>query len=280
LTISAALRYDRDNREQTDLSSGTVREEEFDAVQPKLTFTYGFDDRKLGYFTYSEGFRSGGFNAPGIPADRFEDENLANYEIGVKTSWLNRRLIVNSAIFFTQVDDFQFFFVDAISAAQIIQNIDEVDIFGFELEVQYLLGEGLQVYGGLGTTDSEIKAITVFPGNEGNKTPKTTDVSLNFGLQYRREMTSGSAFFARFDYEHRGHKYWQVDNRDVQDPLDFLNARIGVETGQWGFYFWGKNLTDEKYYTDFNPTEFSGLDVDIGYLGRPRTYGVEASYHF
>lgn len=280
LTLSTALRYDRDAREQADLSSGAVREEEFDAVQPKLTLAYKFDDDRLGYFTYSEGFRSGGFNAPGIPADRFDDENLANYEIGVKTSWLDRRLIVNSAFFFTQVEDFQFFFVDAISAAQIIQNIDDVDIFGFELDAQYLLSEGLHIYGGLGTTNSEIKAITVFPGNEGNKTPKTTDVSLNLGLQYRREMANGTGLFARFDYEHRGHKYWHVDNQDVQDPLDFLNARIGIETDQWGVYLWGKNVTDEEYYTDFNPTEFSGLDVDIGYLGRPRTYGIEASYRF
>ena len=278
--ISAALRYDRDSREQTDLSTSLARKKEFDAVQPKLTLTYKFDDDRLGYFTYSEGFRSGGFNGPGIAADSFNDETLSNYEIGVKTSWLDRRLIVNSAFFYSEVDDFQFFFVDAISASQIIQNIDAVDIFGFEIEAQFRLSETFDLFAGFGSTDSEIKAITVFPGNEGNKTPKTTDQSYNAGLQYRGEIGNGKDFFARIDYEHRGDKYWQVDNVDIQSPLNLLNGRVGFEGELWGVYLWGKNLTDEKYYTDFNPTEFSGLDVDIGYYGRPRTYGIEASYRF
>lgn len=279
-TVSAALRYDRDSREQTDLSTSAVRKDDFDDVQPKLTLTYKFDEDKLGYFTYSEGFRSGGFNGPGIPQDRFVAETLANYEVGVKTSWMERRLILNSALFYSKVDDFQFFFVDVATAAQIIQNIDKVDIFGFELEVQYVLAEGLLLSGGIGTTDSEIKAITVFPGNEGNKTPKTTDLSLNLAMQYRKELQSGNQLFARLDYEHRGDKYWQVDNLDVQDPLNFVNARVGLENEKWGVYLWAKNLTDERYYTDFNPMLYSGLDIDIGYYGRPRTYGIEASYRF
>ncbi|RMF08577.1 MAG: TonB-dependent receptor [Alphaproteobacteria bacterium] len=280
LTLSGALRYDRDEREQTDLVSGAVRDESFEAIQPKLTLTYHLSEDALAYATYSTGFRSGGFNAPTVSIPVFDDEYLQNYELGFKSSWADNRVILNGAVYFSQVDDFQFFFVDVSSASQVIANIDDVEIFGVELEVQALVAEGLQVFGAVGTTDSEIQSITVFPGNEGNKTPKTTDWTLNAGFQYRAPITNGFDGFVRVDYEHRGKKYWQVDNADVQGSIDLLNVRVGVESEMWGLYFWGRNITDEEYYTDFNPREFSGLDIDIGFLAQPATYGIEGKIRF
>ncbi|MEX1147992.1 MAG: TonB-dependent receptor, partial [Sphingomonadales bacterium] len=179
LTLSGALRYDRDERDQTDLNSGLNRTENFDKIQPKVTLNYDVTEEALVYATYSTGFRSGGFNAPGVGIEVFEDEFLQNFEVGFKSRWLDNRVTVNGAAYLSKVDDFQFFFVEAASAAQVIANIDNVDIMGFELEVQALVTEGLQVFGAVGTTDSENKQNTFLPGNEGNKTPKTTDWTLN-----------------------------------------------------------------------------------------------------
>ena len=178
------------------------------------------------------------------------------------------------------MEDFQFFFVDAASASQIIGNIDEVDIFGVELEMQAVVTEGLQVFASLGTTDSDIEKITVFPGNEGNHTPRTTEWTLNAGFQYRAALGNGLAGMVRVDYEHRGDKHWQVDNLDVQDPLDFVHARIGIEGESWSLTVWGKNLTDEEYYADYNPMKFSGLPFDIGWRAQPRTVGIEGRVNF
>lgn len=279
LTLSGALRYDEDKRHQDDLVNNVTRKQTFDSVQPKVTLTWRMDDERLVYASYAKGFRSGGFNNTGTI---FEDETLDNYEAGFKTSWLDRRLILNGAVYYSEVSDFQFFFVDVTTASQIISNIDKVDIWGVELEMQALLTEGLQIFGAVGTTDSEIKRISLFPGNEGNKTPKTTDWKLNAGFQFRQPIAEGFNLFLRMDYEHRGKKFWQIDNRDVQGPLDLINARAGIEGENWGLYVWGRNLTNERYYTDYNPREFSGhlLGLDLGFLGQPRTYGVEGRLTF
>ncbi len=279
-TLSAALRYDEDSREQLDPTTGNVREDTFDSVQPKVTMSYRPAEDKLIYATYSTGFRSGGFNAPGVPIEMFRDETLDNFEAGFKSTWIDNRLALNGAFYYTLVDDFQFIFFDVATAAQVLTNIEEVDIYGFELEARALLAPGLQFYAGLGTTDSEIKKLVVFPGNDGNKSPKTTDWSLNVAVQYDRQLTASLNGMFRIDFEHRGEKTWQVNNRDVQEPVDLLNLRAGIESERFGLYFWGKNLTDEEYYTDFNPTEFTGLDVDIGYLAPPVSFGVEGSYRF
>lgn len=280
LTLSAGLRYDRDERDQTDLTTGNVRSEAYDAVQPKVTLSYDAGDDQLVYATYATGFRSGGFNAPGVVIDQFSDETLDNFEIGFKTSLDNRRFRLNGAAFLSNVKDFQFFFVEAATASQIIANIDKVRLWGFELEAQYYASREFQVFAALGTTDSDIREITAFPGNEDNRTPKTTRYTVNAGFQYTPAITDTLDGFFRLDYERRGKRYWQVDNADVQQPLDFLNLRLGIENDRFGVYLWGKNLTGQKYFTDFNPMEFSGLDIDIGFRGQPSTYGIEGKIRF
>lgn len=140
--------------------------------------------------------------------------------------------------------------------------------------------DGLQVFGAIGTTDSEIKRITTFPGNEGNRTPKNTAWTANAGFQYDFSITGALGGMLRLDYEHRGKKYWQLDNVQVQKPLELIDVRTGVEVDKWGFYIWGRNLTDERYYADYNPSLFSGLPFDIGFRAQPRSFGVEGRFTF
>jgi len=276
--FSAGLRYDEDNRFQEDLLSGATREISFSAVQPKITLSYDVHDNALLYTSYGEGFRSGGFNAPGVTP--FRDEITRSVEGGFKSQWWGNRLTLNGAVYYSFVEDFQFFFLSLAGGGQVISNIDRVEIFGVEIEAQASLADGWQVYAGLGTTDTEIKENLPFPTSVGNHTPKTTDLSLNLGSQYRFPVINDIFAFMRVDYERRGERFWQVDNLDVQDPLNLLSFRAGFETDRWGLYAWGRNITDEDYYTDFNPTEFTGLGFDIGFRGQPATYGVEARIRF
>jgi iron complex outermembrane recepter protein len=278
LKIATGLRYDEDSRFQEDLLSGATREASFSAVQPKVTLSYDVHDNALVYTSYGEGFRSGGFNAPSVAP--FRDEITRSVEGGFKSQWWNDRLTFNGAVYYSFVEDYQFFFLSLAAGGQIISNIDRVEIFGVEFEAQANLVEGWQVYAGLGTTDTEIKENIPFPTSVGNHTPKTTDLSLNLGSQYRFAVINDIFAFLRIDYERRGERFWQVDNLDVQDPLDLLSFRAGFETDRWGLYAWGRNITDEEYYTDFNPTEFTGLGFDIGFRGQPATYGVEARVRF
>lgn len=280
LTLSGALRYDRDDRRQRNLTNGAVRTTSFDSVQPKATLTYKFTPDQLVYATYSTGFRSGGFNAPTVSIPIYRAETLQNFEAGFKTSWLNRRLILNGAVYKANSNDFQFFFVDIASASQIIGNIDKVSIWGIELEAQAILAKGFQVYGGLGTTDSTIKRNTRLPTTVGNKTPKSTEWTLNAGFQFDMPVSDSLNLLTRVDYQHRGKKFWQVDNRDVQEPVDLVDVRVGLEHDRWGVYFSGRNIFGAKYYSDFNPTAFSGLDVAIGFRGQPAVWAIEGKLKF
>jgi iron complex outermembrane recepter protein len=286
LTVLAAFRYDTDRIEQTNEASpgiGQTVQSNESSPEPKATITYHFDSNALGYATYSTGFRAGGFNAPNIAApytEFFMPEKLTNYEVGFKTSWLDQALIVNGAYYYAIDHNYQFFFVNASDGSQVIQNLNLVHIDGVELNVQAVVSHGLKFFGGLGTTHTDIVESTEFPSAVGNKTPKTIPWSLKLGVQYDRPLGNDMNGTIRVDYTHNAREYWQIDNLDIQRSLDLVNLRTGIEFHNWGVYLWGKNLTNERYYEDYNPSKYTGLPYDIGSLAEPLTYGIEFKAHF
>jgi iron complex outermembrane receptor protein len=103
---------------------------------------------------------------------------------------------------------------------------------------------------------------------------------MNAGFQYNRPLTDDFGLLLRLDYAHKGRKYWQVDNRQVQNPINLVDVRVGVENERWGLYFSGRNIFNEKYYSDYNPKAYSGSDTDIGFRAQPATWAVEAKVKF
>jgi iron complex outermembrane recepter protein len=279
-TLSMALRHDRDERRQTDLVSGTERKLSFSKTQPKLTLTHKWHKDALVYATASTGFRSGGLNAPGLPD--FRAETLSNFEVGSKNTLLGGAMVLNLALFEARSKDFQFFYVDAVSASQIIGNIDRVRMRGLDLDARWRLTRDFEMDAGLGITNSIIRANSALPDTVGNHTPKNTPLKATLGAQYEWTLGGGSRITARADVEHRSKRYWQADNVDIQPALDLLNLRVslGGPGDRWSVALWGKNLTDEAYYTDVNAPRFSGLPYTIGWRAQGRTFGVDAKLRF
>jgi iron complex outermembrane receptor protein len=311
LELSAALRYDRDNRELTIAAQdqylpvfpfpsgrqGDVREAEFDSVQPKITLSWQPDDNHTVYGTYAEGFRSGGFNlsgvatgvatlaaagVPGLPqgvGDSYSQEDTKGLELGYKSTMLDGALRFDSALFYTEVDNgFTFVFV-APFTAQTTRNIKSADVQGVEASVSWLATERLQLDVGLGFLDSEIKesdwigagGISII----GKEMPQNPESTTNVGLSYHAPMNGNLGWFARLDYRRLGEVYWEPENFAARDPLELVDLRAGITSADgWEVVGWVDNATDELWISEeSNPN-------GIVYYGKPRQYGVEFTYRF
>ena len=277
-SLAMALRHDRDKRQQTDLNTGSERSASFSRTQPKVTLTGRLGRDTTAYATASTGFRSGGFNAPGIPD--FRSETLTNLEVGYKTVALNGSLLLNTALFSARSKDFQYFLVDGVRLAQIISNIDRVDLKGLDVDWRWLPARGLEVDGGVGVTDSTIKRNAAEPGTVGRHTPKSVPYKVNLGLQYGMPVGGGMETLLRLDWEHRDRKFWHPDNRAVSPALDLLGLRLGLRGPQdrWSVTLVGRNLGDKQYYADINASAYSGLPYDIGWRATGRTVTLEARF--
>jgi outer membrane receptor protein involved in Fe transport len=120
----------------------------------KLNLTYKFDDQRLIYATYSTGYRPGGVNRNGNFGPYGADK-LTNYEIGWKTSWLNRRLRFNGAVFSEDWNSFQFSFLGPNSLT-IIENAPQAKINGVETSIDWLALDHLTVTGSAAYTDAKL----------------------------------------------------------------------------------------------------------------------------
>lgn len=280
LELALGLRYDYDKRRHNGIFPlTTAPRKSFSDLQPRAVLTKRWNDDMLTYVSYSRGFRSGGFNGPAVGSLQFDEETLDNFEIGLKSDWMDGRLRLNAAFFYGLSDNFQFFFVDLITASQVIANIEEVEMWGGELEAQALLTDNWSIYGTLGVTDTEIEESVARPQDEGNRTPKNQKYSLNIGTQYVQEF-GGVTGRLRVDYEHRGRKYWHPDNANSMDPFGMINARLSFEWDSFTLTAWGKNIGDTSFWQDYNAALFSGAFGDIGFLNAGRTYGVDIEYRF
>ena len=120
----------------------------------KANATYKFDDDRLVYFTYSTGYRPGGINRSGdFPP--YQADSLANYEVGWKTSWFDRSLNFNGALYDEEFTNFQFSFLGPNSLT-IIENAPSARILGVETSVEWRATHALTLSGGGSYNDATL----------------------------------------------------------------------------------------------------------------------------
>jgi iron complex outermembrane receptor protein len=294
--VDASLRYDRDRRRQTTLTpqaflpvvpgvpqaqSGEVRTATFDDWQPKITLTYEPSPDVTIYGGYSRGFRSGGFNQTGVGAeavnngivgvgDIFNAETADTFELGFKTVLGPVRF--NGAAYTTLSKNSYFFVFLAQSSTQNLGNIPETRINGFELEANMELLPDFDVSAALGVTDSNILDFPD-PSVIGNEAPQISRYTFNLGAQYDGQLTDTLDALVRVDYRRTGRTWWEPFNTTVREPVDVVDARVGVRAGDISVTAFASNLFDETYNAEFSPGGFV-------FRARPRRFGVEVGYKF
>lgn len=128
---------------------------------PRAGVTYQVNDDMMAFFTWSRGFRSGGFNGRGGSATTigpYDPEKADNFELGIKSSWMDNRLQINLNGFYTDTKDFQTAFIRAApdgggGQETIVDNLGSVITKGIELEISAVPIDGLSLFGSLGYLD-------------------------------------------------------------------------------------------------------------------------------
>lgn len=268
----------------------------FDNLSFKLGLKYRLSDDLQLYGTIAEGFKSGGFNGRAADAQSqpYEEETLISYEFGVKSEWLDNRLRLNAALFFTEYEDLQVSSFEATPGGggllPIFTNAGEASIAGFELEMTAILSERTRLTANLGHLDAEYdEFITADP-----VTNELIDVSgqreiVNapewdafVGLSHTVPLAAGTLTFAA-DVGYRSKTYLEVNSSEnlAQDGYAVSNASVSFESAdnRWRIMLGGKYLGDEEYRTHaFDLSAFPG--VELGYYNAPRTYSFTGTYRF
>lgn len=288
LTLTAGLRYES-NREVLDrqkvfqsasgvvpsgiaYNDATVTD---DVVLPKFAIQYAFDENISVYGSLTRGYKP--------PTQNYSTENTNllvvrpekswNYEVGIKTSWLNNRLIANFAAFWNDISDYQVSVTGEDGFTRDNANA-EVEIKGVELEIRATPIDGFDIIAGFGYADGQFTKYTnPFTGQNfiGKRLTFAPEYTYNLAVQYR----SQSGLFSRLELQGVGTYFFDEANTIKQNPFALINTRIGYEGKNYGIYFYVNNLFDEIYVT----TAFRPPDALVSY-GDRRTFGLQVRTSF
>ena len=276
LTLAFGLRYSSEEKEaqvvplvpggicssvskSCELSFATVDDDDdWNSVSPRLGVEYRLNEDTMLYATYSEATRSGGYNLrisgpadPGI----FDQEEVANYELGIKAD-LSSRVRLNAAVFRTDQEDLQRSVLATIGTniTQTLTNAADARINGFEADLVVSLTDGVELMLNAGYADMEYTEVfydlnadgLVNEVDEGLDSPRVSPWSGGATLLGYFDMPSGASLQARISYNYRDEAAANDANTAFYEERKDLSANVTyVFPGQnVELSVYGRNLTE------------------------------------
>lgn len=263
-------------------------------VSGLFTATYNISNDAILYATYSRGYKSGGLNLTKLPAvatKTLEPEQVDNVEFGLKSSWFNRNLIANLAIYDTKISNYQTNVFDLANFVQYIANAGTVRATGFEADLKFSPNGSFSSYTSVAFNDAryesypnapapvEYTGIAQFVDLSGKPLPGAPKWSLSLGGEYRFKIPSVNNWqgYVGLDVNSKT-KYFASVNDSIYSVINgytTANARFGIrnENGS-DISLWVKNLTDEVYFETYGAGNAGASGLITGLVSQPRTYGL------
>jgi len=281
-----------------------------DGVTPKVNLTYKFDDDRMVYVTYSEGFRPGGVNRRGT-FPPYDADYLKNYEVGWKTTWMDNRLRFNGAVFMLDWDDFQFSFTGENGLTN-LTNAGGARIKGLEADVEFAATESLLLSAGLSVLDAKLRgdfcelldgsgqplplsqcfAPDPYGGpdvlrgaSDGTELPVVPDYKANLTGRYRFEMGSLDAF-AQAAFVHQSESRAALTTFDEailgnNRAYSLADFSFGFGKDSWTAELFVNNAFDKRAdITRFSQCREEMCTKPYIVTNRPRTIGLKFGQRF
>ncbi len=299
---------------------------------PRLIASYQMNENAILNAQVSKGFRLGGINDPlNVPLctpedlitfggrDTWEDEELWNYEVGIKTTVMGGRGTFNLAVFHMDIENLQATVTAGSCSSRVVFNVPEARAQGIELEWTAQLTHFFDVALSASYNDSELSSsltstdangnVSIVSGiQEGNRLPTVPELQVALAGNYRWEMDGGWAGYFSGVYQHVGSRFTQIGDQaagfgtvnllafapnNIGGPLtqstftfdpelpayDIVNLRLGFLNEKYDISFYVKNVTDERALLALDQER--GTLARVGYLtNQPRTFGVTTRVKF
>lgn len=260
-------------------------------VNPKAEVSYQATGDQLYYASASRGVRPGGVNTSNLAAKGcgqdygpYQPDSLWDYEVGAKTRWLDRTLIVNAAAYYIKWKDVQQGETLPCSY-QITQNAGTAIVHGGELEVQGLIAGHLQLSGGVGYTKAVLGADAPnLGGLEGQQLENVPLWNGNAGARFFWDPRPGYQAFVRADGQYVGRSYpafQRTDPATFQGDYALLDLRAGLVHAPWEANVFVTNVTDKQAaLSDFLSDNYSAPNRVRMFTNTPRTIGLSLRWEF
>ncbi|MFC6198473.1 TonB-dependent receptor [Ponticaulis profundi] len=318
--VTVGLRYSRDEKTAQFYSEAANRAAAIIVVPDSADLSYSGDkvtyrlnsryrptSNTMLFATVSTGYKSGGFDTGAGSAfgtDRvFAPETVSNYELGIKSDWLNRTLTANATLFRMDVDDFQLRAYDGTAFS--VRNAGSIRQQGAEFDLSWMPSQDLTLSLNGTHLDSEYTSFENAPGLPGfggvqnltgEEVPYSPEWQGTAIVDYRTPLLSDIdiGFNGRVSYTSDNDVGGGGDNnpQSIQEAFALVGATVTLygRDDTWQVSLSGENLLDEDYCTGMYGQTFGGplglQNPETGgitqrcLLGQPQTFRISTKYRF
>jgi iron complex outermembrane recepter protein len=275
------------------------------AWMPSAKLQYQFYPAVMAYLSYARGFKAGGFNGgdtTGVAANiPFEPEHVNAYEVGLKSEWWDRRVLVNLAVFradYTNLQVASNLVTGTGTVISVVKNAATSVSQGVELEGQWALSPHFRLrsnatyleayyknYPNVSPTSPQQLAGITIQDLSGQPTAFAPRWSGTLAGDYTAHLPGDYQLVAEVSETASSHYFLTGNGND--DPLQTqgmyakTDARLSFESpgGRWAIDLIGKNLTDRSIllFAANQPTALGSLLVQ---KETPRNAAIQFRYHW
>jgi len=291
----------------------------------KFSLKYNINPDVMFYAMRSEGFRLGGQNSPkavatGLVPPTYSSDSLTNYELGLKSIWFDRRLLLNLAAFKLEYENIQINARPPATASGSTPwwlsgtfNAGSAENIGVELNGSWLVSRDLKLDWSLYRANAKFTETTYLdpddaitdPDNwwflDGSKMPNSPELKYSIGVEYTVPGafdTNGDLYF-RYDTSYQGETFRRPQGWDTANDSDEIipswttaNFQVGMQfENDLSMSLFVRNVWNEtasnyvgsyRYWlqTDIPGNATRGLQVQESTLQRPRTISLQLAKKF
>lgn len=266
---------------------------EINDINPKFLLSYKASEDLLVYAQAAQGFRLGGANDL-LPADvcaadlaaigltegpsGFGNDTIWNYEIGVKSTWAERRLLVNAAAYRIDWSDVQtanalpcgFGFKENGGAAQ---------VDGLELELAAFPAESLELRLGAAYTHTKLtKDVPSLSAESGDRLPGVPEVTAALTARYEVALCRSVECHLQLTAQYVGNSFNTFESNALvseQPSYTLGSISFSVARERWNATAFVDNVTDERATLFVNQRLNDRITRN-----RPRSVGVQVNFNF
>ena len=280
----------------------------------RASLSWNITDKVMAFGTFSTGYKAGGFNSGaaasvlGVIGRTFASETVKDYELGLKSTFLDGKARANVTLFDTALKNFQDRSFNG--TAFLIRNAGDVRSRGVDVDSQLLPVDHIRLSFGATYLDSIYTNNTGAPGLDGctglagcPTVQNLTGMALQFapklqgnaGVQWKSGPIGNDLVLVLGASEHFTSGFLTSNNDNPQSRLPgyaTTDLRLGLSPAgdRWLLELYGTNVLNKHYLTateaqplgaamGINNTA-TGTTVYRGILGMPATYGVRLSLNF
>ncbi len=284
--------------------------QDFWQVLPKVSLKYECTPTTFTYLSVAKGYKAGGYNVQ-MSADvmqaqmrydmmsafksmmpievseptpiqdvaSYKPEKSWNYEIGIRSELLERRLNMELTAFYMDIQDLQLTQFVNSGNGRILTNAGKADSYGVEASLRVRIIDGLTADANYGFTHATFRDYDNGKQDfKGNFIPFIPRHTLNIGAQYTR-LFHGSwidQFTASAQFSGTGKIFWTERNDIYQRFYGTVQAKAGVRKGIVSLNLWSRNLTNAHYAAFY----FESFGKPYVQTGKPFQIGAEVAIAF